>query len=971
MAPGRSLRTGASLVLAVVLVATASTAALATSRGPAGTSARSSGSTPPSASKRSLAGLKLTPRTAGTRGSVNMRSLAAKKPTKRTHRALPFLGNGGGTSSGTKKPGTKKPLVVGPPDPVEATANGDPTAAKTSFDGLAKTSLPQTNGEPPDPWVAVGPEQVVQAVNLDIRITDRQGVLISDVAMPDFFELPTEFPTFDSDPHVIYDSLHGRWLATEVSWDCTPDPPSVPPDPPGAQFGHGYIDLAVSRTSDANGVWDQSWVGFNDALPDYPAPGTTTDKIGLASNLFGMVGNTDCVDDTSPFLTSAVDYVDWADVLDRGSLKVLETQFTDPLLFGPTQHWFTPRVAVQVPATSGRMQIVGQFDFGSGNVGLGYVSLAGSVRVKTGPNRLHYERIDSLTEEYPRVALFIDPPPPNQPGSPGTIVDAVDSRPTDAVAQGNRLVLVSTTSCQPSGDSTQRDCVRVTELDTSPGPTLPATLTQDFLVAKNGEDSYMGGIGLTGNGTLHVGWTQSSSSSSDFPSSYSAHQVLGDALGSLSAPELLGAGTGTYPGTRWGDFVGIAQDPQVPNQAWDANQFSVGASFWATKVTRLQTAGTTYVPIAAVRVLDTRHNVGLNGAFTANTARTWPVGGVGAIDPAAVAVTGNLTVTGQTAPGFVAVTVDPTTNPASSTINFPLGQTRANNVTIPLSATGSLSAVYKGASGKKTGLVFDVTGYFLADDSGATFTSVGPVRALDTRHAVGLTGPFSANVARTVVIGGVTAGIPTTATAITGNLTVVAPTKAGYAAVTKDLTNDPSTSTINFPAAATRANGVFAPLDASHALSIVYKAAAGGKANILLDITGYFEPGTSGLRFVPMTPSRIMDSRPSATLSGIHGKFTSGAPKTLAVQGHWGVPATAQAVTGNLTVSAQTAAGYAAVTPDPDPTPPTSTINFPVGDTMANGIVAPLNGSGHSSFVYKATSGKTTELILDLSGYFE
>jgi len=38
---------------------------------------------------------------------------------------------------------------------------------------------------------------------------------------------------------------------------------------------------------------------------------------------------------------------------------------------------------------------------------------------------------------------------------------------------------------------------------------------------------------------------------------------------------------------------------------------------------------------------------------------------------------------------------------------------------------------------------------------------------------------------------------------------------------------------------------------------------------------------------------------------------------------------------------------------------------------MANGIVAPLNGSGHSSFVYKATSGKTTELILDLSGYFE
>ena len=90
--------------------------------------------------------------------------------------------------------------------------------------------------------------------------------------------------------------------------------------------------------------------------------------------------------------------------------------------------------------------------------------------------------------------------------------------------------------------------------------------------------------------------------------------------------------------------------------------------------------------------------------------------------------------------------------------------------------------MYKGASGKKTQLVFDVIGYFLADDSGATFTPLGPVRALDTRRAAGLSGPFSANVARTLVIGGSTAGIPMTAIAITGNLTVVDPTKAGYAA---------------------------------------------------------------------------------------------------------------------------------------------------------------------------------------------
>ncbi len=934
MAPGRSLRSGASLAVALVLVASLSSGAAAAQSGNLRT-----GSIRPAVAKKELGSqLKLTDRTAQSRHSVNVRRLATKKPAKRPVATLPRLGLSG-TASGSKP--NRTPKLVGPPPPTDATTNGDPAAAQSSFPGLAMASGP-TNGEPPDPWVAVGPEHVVQAVNLELKFTDRQGVDLGSVSLPDFFGLPTNPVTFDSDPHVIYDSLHGRWLATEVSWDCDQSG--------GNLFGTGYIDFAVSRTTDPTGTWDTSYITFNDKLPDYPAPGTSTDKVAFTSNVFDMAAGTDCVQNLT-FAGGDVLYADWTDVLDRNGAALKE--LISPLLF-------TPRAAVQVPATSATMQtIVGLDDGLPGSLSAFYLTTVGSV-VK---NTLVIDAFWNLTAD-DVVSGFTDPPEPTQPG--GDIAEAVDLRPTDAVWQGNRLVYVSTYPC--SG----QDCVRVTELDTTGADaTHEPSLTQDFLIGESGKDDYMGGVGLTGNGTLHIGWTRSSSTAGDFPSSYSAHQVPGDAPGSISAPEVLGAGTGPYPGSRWGDYVGIAQDPQVPNQAWDANEFSAGAPGWATKVTRLQTAGTTYVPIAAVRVLDTRHNVGLNGAFTANTSRTWPVAGVGGIDPDAVAVTGNLTVTGQTAAGFVAVTVNPTTNPPSSTINFPLGQTRANNVTIPLSATGTLSAVYKGASGKKTGLVFDVTGYFLADDSGATFSTVGPVRALDTRHGVGLSGPFSANVARTLVIGGSTPGIPTTAIAITGNLTVVSPTKAGYAAVTKDLTNTPSTSTINFPAAVTRANGVFAPLDASHALSIVYKAAAGGKANILLDITGYFEPGTAGLRFVPMAPSRIMDSRSSAVLSGIHGTFSSGSPKTLPIAGHWGVPATAHAVIGNLTVTGQTAGGFVSATPFATTNPPTSTINFVKGDTMANGIVAPLNPSGNSAFVYKGSAGQRTDLILDLSGYFE
>ena len=235
----------------------------------------------------------------------------------------------------------------------------------------------------------------------------------------------------------------------------------------------------------------------------------------------------------------------------------------------------------------------------------------------------------------------------------------------------------------------------------------------------------MGGVGLTGNGTLHVAWTRSSTS--DDPSSYTAHQALGDTPNSISAAELLAAGTGPYSGDRWGDYVGVAQDPQVPNQAWDGNQYSGGEPNGGPGSPPLRTTGTTYVPIAPVRVLDT---AGRDGAVRtrsrANTARPWQVTD-GDDDPGRRRRGDRQRHRDRPdRGGYVSVTVTPTSSPPSSTINFPTGETRANNVTIPLSSAGKLSAVYKAGAGKKTQLIFDVTGYFLADDTGATFTPLAP-----------------------------------------------------------------------------------------------------------------------------------------------------------------------------------------------------------------------------------------------------
>ena len=100
-------------------------------------------------------------------------------------------------------------------------------------------------------------------------------------------------------------------------------------------------------------------------------------------------------------------------------------------------------------------------------------------------------------------------------------------------------------------------------------------------------------------------------------------------------------------------------------------------------------------------------------------------------------------------------------------------------------------------------------------------------------------GPFSSSVPRTLVTGG-HFGVPGDALAVTGNLTVVGQTKAGYVSITKDPTASPAVSTLNFPAGDVRANGTTVPLNAANDMAIVYKATAGAKTHLILDLTGYF-----------------------------------------------------------------------------------------------------------------------------------
>jgi hypothetical protein len=253
----------------------------------------------------------------------------------------------------------------------------------------------------------------------------------------------------------------------------------------------------------------------------------------------------------------------------------------------------------------------------------------------------------------------------------------------------------------------------------------------------------------------------------------------------------------------------------------------------------------TYHPLTPARVLDSRISLG-GGLFHSQVKQTVTIATTASgVPKSAVAVTGNVTVVGQTQQGYVTVAplLTSGTRPPTSTINFPLGDIRANGITVALATGGKLDFMYWGTSKSSTvSVIFDVTGYFSNDATGATYHPLTPARVLDSRISLGA-GLFHSQTKQTVTIATTASHVPTGAVAVTGNVTIVGQTRGGYVTVAPSLTSgvQPPTSTINFPVGDIRANGITVPLAPGGKLDFMYwSSSTSDTVNVIFDVTGYF-----------------------------------------------------------------------------------------------------------------------------------
>jgi hypothetical protein len=138
---------------------------------------------------------------------------------------------------------------------------------------------------------------------------------------------------------------------------------------------------------------------------------------------------------------------------------------------------------------------------------------------------------------------------------------------------------------------------------------------------------------------------------------------------------------------------------------------------------------------------------------------------------------------------------------------------------------------------------------------------------------------------------------------------------------------------------------------------------------------------TGPFQYFAVTPCRLADTRDSSYNSGA---FLNGPPslqgvvtRAFFVKGKCGIPNTAKAVSLNATVASPTFGGWLALWPAGIAWTGISTVNFPGGPgATPNGAVVPLSSCtspcGDLNVLYGVTpSANTTDLVLDITGYFQ
>ncbi len=310
---------------------------------------------------------------------------------------------------------------------------------------------------------------------------------------------------------------------------------------------------------------------------------------------------------------------------------------------------------------------------------------------------------------------------------------------------------------------------------------------------------------------------------------------------------------------------------------------------------------------------------------------------------AATAVVLNVTAVSPSMAGYLTVYPCDIARPEASSLNYIVGQTVANAVTVAIRASRKICLYAHGA----TDVIADLSGWYAADGTGEGLVASAPRRVLNTRVS---TTPAAGSTTRLALAGIVSAD----ATSVVMNLTAVDPTGAGYVTTYPCDQVLPNTSSVNYAAGQIVPNYVTVKLAADKSVCLFTSASA----HLLADLLGWYAPSSS-VGFVEMAPYRAFDSRKDAP-----GKVRSNGVMWLTFDSQ------PVAWLMNVTAVGPDAAGYITAYPcetSPLTAPPdASNLNYSAGQVVPNQVLVSPGATRSVCFFSQAAS----HLLADLAGSF-
>jgi hypothetical protein len=474
------------------------------------------------------------------------------------------------------------------------------TIINTRFEGLSQVCC-----IPPDIQLAVSSKYVMETVNSEAAIYTKTGNLIKKFGLEFLFNLPSR-ESSDShsitDPVLLFDSAtngtqsnshnnsnsndnNRRWFAS-IS-DVTTH----------------SIRIAVSKTSDPTGIWRTYNFPFESLAnncSDQPFIAVSDNKLIISVNTWS--NNCDWLNNNNTISSPkfrGVQFViaDKNDLLAEQQLAHVKSMQSVPdtryfslrpvLNLSPTTALFLVttddfnRDKMQMLTIDGQLSNLHISKNISGNIHITSISPDGiqpitfsTIYSNNDDNGGQQETLATVKKKHPEY-----------------LVHTGDARVQSPIWYKGKLWLALNVGCFINGDTQNRSCIRIIEIDTNTSKVI-----QDFNIGNIGASLYYPALSIDKSGNnmgIIFGYSSSDTHLSLLVGSGSIKND-NSIFNSFKYFLFLKNGTANSLSTRYGDYFSAVLDPSEPNSIWVAGQDyyysqSSSALLWSTYIGKINT----------------------------------------------------------------------------------------------------------------------------------------------------------------------------------------------------------------------------------------------------------------------------------------------------------------------------------------------------------------------------------------------